>query len=115
VLRQRYPSEVLRRNLELMPGQSPFKSTVNVMPFDSKLSFGPYTATNHNFSNGPINDWMIVVTFSSANTLRIDFEANPACYTADKFAAHQRRFVRLLKALVADLARSVIDIDLLDA
>ncbi|CBW73749.1 Non-ribosomal peptide synthetase modules (EC 6.3.2.-) [Mycetohabitans rhizoxinica HKI 454] len=56
MLRQRYPSEVLRRKLELMPDQSPFKSTVNVMPFDSRLSFGPYTATNHNLSNGPVND-----------------------------------------------------------
>ncbi|PPB80121.1 condensation domain-containing protein, partial [Mycetohabitans endofungorum] len=52
---QRYPSEALRRQLGLPPGQSLFGIKVNVMPFDYELSFGEHSSTNHNLLAGPVD------------------------------------------------------------
>ncbi|WP_338861467.1 amino acid adenylation domain-containing protein [Mycetohabitans rhizoxinica] len=113
---QRYPSEVLRRKLGLMPGQPLFGPTVNVMPFDYDLSFGRHASTNHNLFNGPIEDLMIgIYLLPDRCQLKIDFNANPALYSEDELIIHQRRFVRFLEALAAEPTRPIGDIDLLDA
>ncbi|MCG1019683.1 amino acid adenylation domain-containing protein, partial [Mycetohabitans sp. B4] len=113
---QRYPSEALRRQLELPPGQRLFGTTVNVMPFDHDLSFGGYSSTNHNLLNGPAEDLMLGVYWTpGSHQLRIDFDVNPACYTAQALGAHQRRFIRFMQVLAADATQPIDSIDLLDA
>ncbi|UAW64588.1 non-ribosomal peptide synthetase [Mycoavidus sp. HKI] len=113
---QRYRCEELRRELGLEQSQTLFGPVINLMPFDYDLSFGEYSSTNHNLGNGPVEDLMIAVyTLSDDNPLRIDFDANPALYTADELIAHQRRFLKFLDALATGPAQPISDIDLLDA
>jgi len=113
---QRYPSEALRRRLGLAQGQPLFGPTINVMPFDYKLSFGGHSSTTHNLLNGPVEDLMIAVyPLSNDSQLRIDFNANPARYTADELIAHQRRFLKFLDALAAEPTQPIGSIDLLSA
>ncbi|WP_338861828.1 non-ribosomal peptide synthase/polyketide synthase (plasmid) [Mycetohabitans rhizoxinica] len=113
---QRYPSEALRRQLGMPSGQRLFGTTVNVMPFDLDLSFGGYSATNHNLLNGPAEDLMLGVYWTpGSHQLRIDFDANPACYTPEGLGAHQRRFIRFMQVLAADATQPIDSIDLLYA
>ncbi|WP_422393456.1 amino acid adenylation domain-containing protein [Mycetohabitans endofungorum] len=113
---QRYPSEALQRQLGLAPGQLLFGIKVNVMPFDYELSFGEHSSTNHNLLAGPVDDLMLGVYWTpNSRQLRIDFDANPACYTAEMLDAHQRRFIRFVQALAADATHPISGIDLLDA
>ncbi|KAG0164663.1 NRPS protein [Apophysomyces sp. BC1015] len=113
---QRYPSDALRRKLGLASGQPLLGTTINVMPFDYDLSFGGHSSATHNLLNGPVEDLMIAVYILADNhRVRIDFNANPACYTEDELAGHQRRFVQFLEMLTADPTRPVRDVDLLDA
>ncbi|MCG1018059.1 non-ribosomal peptide synthetase, partial [Mycetohabitans sp. B4] len=112
---QRYPSEALRRKLELMPGQALFGAAVNVMPFDYDLLFDGYPSSNHNLLNGPVEDLMLAVYWTPDNPqLRIDFDVNPACYTAEELEAHRCRFVRFMQALAADVTQPIGEINLLD-
>ncbi|CBW76532.1 Non-ribosomal peptide synthetase modules (EC 6.3.2.-) (plasmid) [Mycetohabitans rhizoxinica HKI 454] len=113
---QRYRSETLRRKLKLAPGQPLFSTIVNVMPFDYDLSFGGHASESHNLLLGPADDLMVAVhTLENNHMLRIDFDANPACYTTDEVIAHQRCFVNLLKTLATSPAQLINSIDLLDA
>ncbi|KAG0163655.1 NRPS protein, partial [Apophysomyces sp. BC1015] len=107
---QRYPSEALRRRLGLPSGQALFGATVNVMPFDYDLSFDGYPSTNHNLLNGPVDDLMLGIYWTPAShQLRIDFNANPACYTVEALEAHQRRFVRFrLAHILTDAAPDIV-------
>ncbi|WP_338927323.1 non-ribosomal peptide synthase/polyketide synthase (plasmid) [Mycetohabitans endofungorum] len=112
---QRYPSEALQRQLGLAPGQLLFGIKVNVMPFDYELSFGEHSSTNHNLLAGPVDDLMLGVYWTpNSRQLRIDFDANPACYTAEMLDAHQRRFIRFMQVLAADATQPISEIDLLD-
>ncbi|WP_338927406.1 amino acid adenylation domain-containing protein (plasmid) [Mycetohabitans endofungorum] len=113
---QRYPSEALQCQLGLAPGQSLFGIKVNVMPFDYALSFAGHSSTNHNLLAGPVEDLMLGVYWTSnSRQLRIDFDANPACYTAEMLDTHQRRFIRFMQVLAADATQPISGIDLLDA
>ncbi|WP_338927353.1 amino acid adenylation domain-containing protein [Mycetohabitans endofungorum] len=113
---QRYPSEALQRQLGLAPGQLLFGIKVNVMPFDYALSFGEHSSTNHNLLAGPVDDLMLGIYWTpNSHQLRIDFDANPACYTAEMLDAHQRRFIRFMQVLAADATQPISGIDLLDA
>ncbi|SIT65154.1 MULTISPECIES: non-ribosomal peptide synthetase [Burkholderiaceae] len=113
---QRYPSEALRRLLGLPAGQRLFGIKVNVMPFDYALSFGGHSSTSHNLLAGPVEDLMLNVYWTpNSRQLRIDFDANPGCYTAEMLDAHERRFIRSMQVLAADATQSIDSIDLLDA
>ncbi|WP_338925843.1 amino acid adenylation domain-containing protein [Mycetohabitans endofungorum] len=113
---QRYPSEALQRQLGLPPGQSLFGIKVNVMPFDYALSFGGHSSTNYNLLAGPVDDLMLGVYWTpNSRQLQIDFDANPACYTAEMLDAHQRRFIRFVQTLAVDATQPISGIDLLDA
>ncbi|UUM21174.1 amino acid adenylation domain-containing protein [Mycoavidus sp. SF9855] len=113
---QRYRSEELKRGFRLGQSQRLFGPIINLMLFDGGLSFGGHLSTTHNLNNGPVEDLMIAVYTSPDNSsLRIDFDANPALYTADELIAHQRRFLKLLDALVTEPEQLISSIDLLDA
>ncbi|WP_323073685.1 non-ribosomal peptide synthetase [Mycetohabitans endofungorum] len=112
---QRYPSEALRRQLGLSSGQRLFGTTVNMMPFYHDLSFGGYSSTRHSLLSGPVEDLMLCVYWiPGSHQLRIDLNANPACYTAEALGAHQRRFIRFVQVLAADATQPIDSIDLLD-
>ena len=113
---QRYRGEDLRRDLGLRTDDRRlFGPLVNIMPFDYGLEFGGHRATVHNLSNGPVDDLAIVVyDRSDTRPLRIDFDANPALYSAEELADHHHRFLHLLSSGVHGGER-ISNIDLLRA
>ena len=97
---QRYNVANLRRDIGRGADQRVFGPTVNFMPFDYDLRFDGHPVTAHNLSNGPVDDLSIVLyDRSDSRDLRIDFDGNPASYSADKLADLHQRFLRLLAAL----------------
>ncbi len=114
---QRYRYEDLRRDLHLLAEQKHLLTTViNIEPFDYDLRFAGHPVTVHNLSNGSVEDLAIFVyDRGDGKGLRIDFDANPARHAAADLAVHQRRFLKLLEALVDNPDRSIGQIDLIDA
>jgi nonribosomal peptide synthetase DhbF len=114
---QCYRYEDLRRDLNLLPtNQHLFTTVINIEPFDYDLRFAGHPATTHNLSNGSADDLAIFVyDRGDGNGLRIDFDANPALYSAEDLADHQRRLLRLLEGIVRDPEQPIGGIDLLDA
>ena len=115
LLHQRYRTEDLGRDLGLLAhDQKLFGNSINVMAFDHELLFAGLRTTTRNLSNGPVQDLSIVVyDRSNSNELRIDFEANPALYSADELASHQQRFLRLLEAIAANPGQRIGRLELL--
>src|SRR5258708_15898783 len=114
---QCYRYEDLRRDLNLLPtNQHLFTTLINIEPFDYDLRFAGHPATPHNLSNGSADDLgVFVYNRGDGKGLRIDFDANPALYSAKDLADHQRRLVRLVDAIVCDPGRPIGGIDILDA
>ncbi|HEY6350224.1 MAG TPA: amino acid adenylation domain-containing protein, partial [Candidatus Angelobacter sp.] len=104
VRHQRYPAADLRHDLGLSPEEPDiYGAVVNVMPFDYNLRFAGHFARVHNLSNGPADELSVVVYDRQDNSdVRLDFDANPAHYTTEELSAHQRRFLWLLRQLVAN-------------
>ena len=100
---QRYRAEDLRRDVGLRADEPDVYGTlVNVMPFDYDLRFAGHQTHTHNLSNGPVDDLSIVAyDHHDGSGLRIDLDANPAHYSADALAVHQRRFLALLAQVAA--------------
>src|SRR6266540_824332 len=97
---QRYQITDLRRNGGIGNGQRLFGFNVNIMRFDYSFSFAGNNAVAHNLSLGPVEDLSIAIyDRSDGAPLRIDFDANPALYTAADLADHQQRFLNLLAAV----------------
>src|SRR3981081_3807884 len=95
--------------------QRMFGPKINFMPFDYNVHFDGYPVTAHNLSNGPVDDLSIVLYDRlDSRDLRIDFDGNPALYSADRLAELQQRFLRLLGAL-ADPDQLVGRLDILGA
>ncbi|NOK18313.1 myxochelin non-ribosomal peptide synthetase MxcG [Corallococcus carmarthensis] len=99
----RYRYEQLRRDLRLVGGQRKlFGPVVNIMPFDYALDFAGVPGTAHNISAGPVEDLSFGFHARSGGTgLRVDLDANPACYTEAALEEHQRGFLQLLESLLA--------------
>src|SRR3954452_6379083 len=96
---QRYNVANLRRDIG-RADQRMFGPTVNFMSFDYNVHFDGYPVTAHNLSNGPVDDLSIVLYDRlDSRDLRIDFDGNPALYSAARLAELQQRFLRLLEAL----------------
>jgi nonribosomal peptide synthetase DhbF len=114
---QCYRYEDLRRDLNLLPtNQHLFTTVINIEPFDYDLRFAGHPATTHNLSNGSGDDLAVFVyDRGDGKGLRIDFDANPALYSAKDLADHQQRLVRLVDAIVRDPGRPIGGIDILDA
>ncbi|HEY2211871.1 MAG TPA: amino acid adenylation domain-containing protein, partial [Bradyrhizobium sp.] len=114
---QCYRYEDLRRDLNLLvTNQHLFTMVINIEPFDYDFRFAGHPVTTHNLSNGSAEDLAIFVyDRGDGKGLRIDFDANPALYTAQDLADHQQRLVRLLDAIIRDPDRPIGGIDILDA
>ncbi|RKH62922.1 myxochelin non-ribosomal peptide synthetase MxcG [Corallococcus aberystwythensis] len=99
----RYRYEQLRRDLCLVGGQRKlFGPVVNIMPFDYALDFAGVPGTAHNISAGPVEDLSFGFHARSGGaSLRVDLDANPACYTEAALEEHQRGFLQLLESLLA--------------
>src|SRR4051794_18297504 len=111
---QLYNVANLRRDIG-RADQRMFGPTINFMPFDYNVHFDGYPVTAHNLSNGPVDDLSIVLYDRlDSRDLRIDFNGNPALYSADRLAELQQRFLRLLGAL-ADPDQLVGRLDILGA
>src|ERR1700730_6157897 len=113
---QCYRYEDLRRDLNLLPtNQHLFTTVINIEPFDYDLRFAGHPATTHNLSNGSADDLAVFVyDRGDGKGLRIDFDANPALYSAKDLADHQQRLVRLVEAIVRDPDRPIGGMDILD-
>ncbi|WP_426752081.1 myxochelin non-ribosomal peptide synthetase MxcG [Myxococcus sp. Y35] len=105
----RYRYEQLRRDLKRVGGQRRlFGPVVNIMPFDYALRFAGMPAFAQNISAGPVEDLSIgMYARSDGSGLRVDFDANPACYPADVLENHQRGFLQLLESLVASPEQAI--------
>ncbi|MEU2725070.1 amino acid adenylation domain-containing protein [Streptomyces smyrnaeus] len=90
---------------------------INVMLHDPQISFGRHPATLHNLSNGPVTGMAVnVYDRPSDGSLRIDFQADPEVYPAERIAAHHRRYLALLRTLTATTDTTPLaDIELLTA
>ncbi|MGP3985462.1 amino acid adenylation domain-containing protein [Streptomyces sp. 3N207] len=90
---------------------------INVMLHDPQISFGRHPATLHNLSNGPVTGMAVnVYDRPSDGSLRIDFQADPDIYPAERIAAHHRRFLALLRTLAtATEATPLEDVQLVTA
>ncbi|GAB4210738.1 MAG: hypothetical protein OHK0022_44320 [Roseiflexaceae bacterium] len=99
---QRYRYEQLRRELRLIGGERRlFGPVVNLMPFDTELRFAGAPAVSHNLSAGPVEDLSLGVRARAGAPLRIELDANPACYRANELAEHTHHFLALLEEQAA--------------
>lgn len=100
---QRYPAPDLVKDIGGMPTHGYLGDWgINIMGYDPQLTFGPHPAVLHNLSNGPVTGLGVNVYDRPADgSLRIDFNADPALYSAEVTAAHHRRFLALLDTLAA--------------
>ncbi|WP_152447813.1 non-ribosomal peptide synthase/polyketide synthase, partial [Rhodococcus triatomae] len=115
---QRYRHEDIRRDIgDLDGGRGFFGPAINIMNFHTEITLGRETGKFHVLSTGPVEDLSINIYPSVVGrSTRVDFEANPHCYTEDELQAHHGRFLRVLDQVVhADATTSVADIDLLGA
>ncbi|MEC4018814.1 amino acid adenylation domain-containing protein [Streptomyces sp. H27-D2] len=113
---QRYPSPQLVQDLGTIHGEGYLGDWgINIMGYDPRLSFGRHPAVLHNLSNGPVTGLGVNVYDRPADgSLRIDFNAGPALYSAEVTAAHHRRFLALLDTLATvDQDRPIGAVELL--
>ncbi|AJS59351.1 amino acid adenylation domain-containing protein [Paenibacillus sp. IHBB 10380] len=98
---QGYRHEELRRDLKLVgDNRRLFGPQINIMPFDYGLSFAGHRGMTHNLSAGPVDDLSFnVYDRFDGNGLRIDLDGNPAVYSIEDLAGHQRRFLHLLETV----------------
>ena len=112
---QRYPQEVLRRDLGIDPTASDlFGTIVNIMPFARDAMFGETISQTHNLSNGPVRDLMIVFYEADAAGLRLDLDGNIDRYSAEELNAHATRLFRILSDC-ANPDSTIGEIDILSA
>ncbi|NYV76080.1 amino acid adenylation domain-containing protein, partial [Streptomyces sp. UH6] len=99
---QRYRYEDIRRDLGLLgERRSLVGPLVNTMPFDYAVSFAGSPARLRSLSAGPVEDLTVnIYDRADGHGLEIDHDANPALYTEEELALHQRRFLALLDRLV---------------
>lgn len=99
----RYRCEQLRRDLKRVGGDRRlFGPVVNIMAFDYNLRFAGQRGIASNVSAGPVEDLSIgVYARSDGDVPRIDFDANPGCYSADDLTTHQQRFLAFLDAVAS--------------
>ncbi len=97
---QRYPYELIVRELPGLPaGRRQLGPEVNVIAFNSDLTFGGLPATSHNLLAGPVEDLSInVYDRPGRDGLLIEFDGNAGLYRPEELREHLERFVALLRA-----------------
>ena len=113
---QRFRVEESLRDLGLFGsnGQPLFSTVVNVGAFDHHFSIAGHPAIPHRLSNGPVEDLLIsLYDRNDGRGLQIDFDANPTLYSAEELAGHHQRFLRFLKAAIAEPDRPIGQLDIL--
>ena len=106
-------SEDLGRTLD---GRTMVGPAVHILPLNDDLSFAGSPGRVHNLADGSIDDLSVAIYNRLDRTeLRIDFAANSAFYEIDVLADHQRRFLGLLEAAVAEPERAIGRLDILGA
>ena len=100
---QQFRYEDLRRELGFhSSSQQIARVGINIEPFDYNLAFGDIAARNSNLSNGAMEDLTVFVfDRRDGGGLTIQFDANPALYTADELDAHLARLDHLATRLMA--------------
>ncbi|WP_327169596.1 non-ribosomal peptide synthetase [Streptomyces subrutilus] len=86
---------------------------VNIMAFAPGMRFCGFPTTQHNLSNGPVEDLAVgVYDLGPEGGLRIDFDAAPEVCDLAAVAGHQDRFVRFVERAVesADLPLSALEL-----
>lgn len=97
---QRYPYELLLRELPgLPPGRRQLGPEVNVIAFNTALTFGGHPSTPHNLCAGPVEDLSInVYDRPDRSGLLIEFDGNESLYSPAELRRHLDEFVALLRS-----------------
>ncbi|OON82592.1 non-ribosomal peptide synthetase [Streptomyces tsukubensis] len=113
---QRFRGEELHRELLPEGGLRPLAgTTVNVVTFDSDVTFGDLPSTAHHLSSGPVDDLQLDFFADARGTrLRLNADANPRRHTAGAPAAHSRRLLALLHHALTDPGLPVGRLPLMD-
>ncbi|GAA3001396.1 non-ribosomal peptide synthetase DhbF [Kitasatospora albolonga] len=111
---QHHRGEELRRELGLVGAeQRLYGPLLNIKPFDLALDFAGVAGRTVNLAAGPVDDLQLAVTKSPDDVIALEFDANPALYTAEELAAHAERCAALLVALAEAPGRALRDLPLL--
>ncbi len=111
--RQRYRHEDLVRDLRLFGVDALLRGpTINVRLFDYNIRFAGHPITVESVARAPVDDLTIgVYDRRDQGDVRVDFEANPGLYSPEDLQMHQRGFLGVLDALVADAHQAIGQID----
>ncbi|WP_411104336.1 condensation domain-containing protein, partial [Streptomyces sp. cmx-4-9] len=112
---QRTRYEDICRDLGLGEGERRIAAPlVNIMAFTPGMRFCGFPTTQHNLSNGPVEDLAVgVYDLGPQDGLRIDFDAAAAVCDIAAVAGHQDRFVRFVEAVLEDLELPLSRVELL--
>ncbi|KDN87626.1 hypothetical protein KCH_06390 [Kitasatospora cheerisanensis KCTC 2395] len=111
---QLHRGEELRRELGLVGGDERlYGPLLNIKPFDLDLDFAGSAGHTVNLASGPVDDFSLSVAKTPDHRLLLDFEANPALYTAAELARHAERSTALLERLAAAPAAPLGELELL--
>ncbi|WP_168713989.1 non-ribosomal peptide synthetase [Streptomyces sp. A1136] len=87
---------------------------VNIMAFTPGMRFCGFPTTQHNLSNGPVEDLAVgVYDLGPEGGLRVDFDAAPEVCDITAVASHQDRFVRFAEEVLDQFDRPLHEIELL--
>jgi len=99
---QRYRHEDIQRHLTGgADNREFFGPVVNIMLYHNRIRFGAATGIMQLVSTGPIEDLSINIHNGGADSIDIDFVANPDRYGSDELAGHHRRFLDYLAGFLA--------------
>ncbi|MFC5826532.1 condensation domain-containing protein [Nonomuraea insulae] len=98
--RQRYPYELIIHELSGLPdGRRQLGPEVNVIAFNTSLTFGGFPSTPYNLSAGPVEDMSInIYDRPDQSGMLIEFDGNAGLYRPEELRSHLDRFVDLLRA-----------------
>ncbi|MEU3736341.1 non-ribosomal peptide synthase/polyketide synthase [Streptomyces sp. NPDC032198] len=112
---QRYRGEDLRKDLGLGGlSRRMFGPSINFLPLEEGLRFGPCVASVHGMPSGPVDDLVIIFEGGSGDDgIGVRITGNVAAYDAEAITGHGQRFVAYLRALTADPARPIGTLDVM--
>ncbi|RZL78307.1 MAG: amino acid adenylation domain-containing protein, partial [Rhodococcus sp. (in: high G+C Gram-positive bacteria)] len=98
---QRYRHEDMRDAMPAETARSSFGPGVNLMMYHSEITLGDVIGKFNPLASGIIDDIALnVYSSGDGSGARVDFEANPALYSAEVLSAHYSRFLRFLDSFV---------------